>query len=122
MAKGKYQDIDEIIFQFNKRIIDSTLDIVPIYKPQIAFYEAYGLKGLMAYKRTLEYIKENDSISLGDIKRGGDISSTAEMYGKAHFEGDFEADFITINPYMGRDSITPYLKYIEEKIRGYLYY
>ncbi len=68
MAKGKYQDIDEIIFQFNKRIIDSTLDIVPIYKPQIAFYEAYGLKGLMAYKRTLEYIKENDSISLGDIK------------------------------------------------------
>ena len=119
--KEKYQDIDEIIFQFNKRIIDSTLDIVPIYKPQIAFYEAYGLKGLMAYKRTLEYIKENDSISLGDIKRG-DISSTAEMYGKAHFEGDFEADFITINPYMGRDSITPYLKYIEEKDKGYLYY
>ncbi len=115
--KEKYQDIDEIIFQFNKRIIDSTLDIVPIYKPQIAFYEAYGLKGLMAYKRTLEYIKENDSISLGDIKRG-DISSTAEMYGKAHFEGDFEADFITINPYMGRDSITPYLKYIEEKDKG----
>ncbi|MGN9165938.1 orotidine-5'-phosphate decarboxylase [Tissierellaceae bacterium HCP3S3_D8] len=115
--RERYQDIDEVIFQFNKRIIDATIDIVPIYKPQIAFYEAYGIKGLMAYKRTLEYIKENNSISIGDIKRG-DISSTAEMYGKAHFEGDFEADFITLNPYMGLDSITPYIRYIEEKGKG----
>ena len=92
--KEKYQDIDEILFQFNKRIIDKTLDIVPVYKLQIAYYEAYGIKGLIGYKKTLEYIKNKGSLSIGDIKRG-DISSTAEMYAKAHFEGEFEADFIS---------------------------
>lgn len=115
--KEKYQDIDKIIFQFNKKIIDSTLDVVSVYKPQIAFYESYGIKGLMAYRDTLRYIKEVGALSIGDIKRG-DISSTAEGYGNAHFEGEFEADFITLNPYMGLDSITPYLKYIEEKDKG----
>lgn len=115
--KEKYQDIDKIIFQFNKNIIDSTLDVVSVYKPQIAFYESYGIKGLMAYRDTLRYIKEVGALSIGDIKRG-DISSTAEGYGNAHFEGEFEADFITLNPYMGLDSITPYLKYIEEKDKG----
>jgi orotidine-5'-phosphate decarboxylase len=115
--KEKYQNIDEILFQFNKKVIDSTIDLVPVYKLQIAFYEAYGIKGLMAYKRTLEYIKSLDSISIGDIKRG-DISSTAEMYAKAHFEGEFETDFITLNPYMGFDSIEPYLKYIETEEKG----
>ena len=115
--KLKYQNIDDILFQFNKRIIDATIDIVPIYKLQIAFYEAYGIKGLTSYKKTLEYIKNKGSLSIGDIKRG-DISSTADMYAKAHFEGDFEADFITLNPYMGFDSITPYLKYIEKGDKG----
>lgn len=115
--KDKYQEIDKILFHFNKRIIDNTLDIVPIFKLQIAFYEAYGLKGLEAYKRTLEYIKSKGSLSIGDIKRG-DISSTAEMYAKAHFHGDFETDFITLNPYMGFDSITPYLKDIERGDKG----
>ena len=118
--KERYQDIDEIIFQFNKRIIDKTIGIVPIYKLQIAYYEAYGINGLIGYKKTLEYIKSNNSLSIGDIKRG-DISSTAEMYGKAHFEGDFQVDFITLNPYMGFDSITPYLKYIESGRKEYLY-
>ena len=115
--KEKYQDIDEVIFQFNKRIIDKTFDIVPVYKLQIAFYEAYGIKGLMGYKKTLEYIKNKGSLSIGDIKRG-DISSTAEMYAKAHFQEDFQVDFITLNPYMGFDSITPYLKYIETGDKG----
>lgn len=115
--KEKYTDASEIIFQYNKLIIDSTLDIVAIYKPQIAFYEAYGIQGLAAYKRTLEYIRHVGSLSIGDVKRG-DISSTAEMYGKAHFEGDFEADFITLNPYMGFDSITPYLPYLEKGNKG----
>lgn len=115
--KLKYQNIDDILFQFNKRIIDATIDIVPIYKLQIAFYEAYGIKGMTSYKKTLEYIKNKGSLSIGDIKRG-DISSTADMYAKAHFEGDFEADFITLNPYMGFDSITPYLKYIESGSKG----
>lgn len=115
--KERYQRIDEILFQFNKRIIDNTYDIVPIFKLQIAFYEAYGLKGLEAYRRSLEYIKSIGSLSIGDIKRG-DISSTAEMYAKAHFYGEFEADFITLNPYMGFDSITPYLQYVEKGNKG----
>ncbi len=115
--KLKYQNIDDILFQFNKKIIDATTDIVPIYKLQIAFYEAYGIKGMTSYKKTLEYIKNKGSLSIGDIKRG-DISSTADMYAKAHFEGDFETDFITLNPYMGFDSITPYLKYIESGNKG----
>ena len=115
--KDIYQDVDKVIFEFNKRIIDATEDIVAIYKLQIAFYEAVGIKGLQAYKKTMEYLKSKQLLSIGDIKRG-DIASTADMYGKAHFEGDFEADFITINPYMGFDSITPYLKYLENGDKG----
>lgn len=115
--KEEYQDVDEIIFRYNKRIIDATGDMVSIYKPQIAFYEAYGLKGLTAYSRTLAYLKSEGHLSIGDIKRG-DISSTAKMYGKGHFEGDFETDFITLNPYMGFDSITPYLPYLESGNKG----
>lgn len=115
--KIKYQDIDDIIFEFNKRIIDCTEDITAIYKLQIAFYEAYGIKGLVAYKRTMEYLRNLDLLSIGDVKRG-DISSTAQMYAKAHFEGEFETDFITLNPYMGFDSITPYLKYLESGEKG----
>ncbi len=115
--KEKYQDIDEIIFQFNKRIIDSSHDITAIYKPQIAFYEAYGLRGLMAYKKTIDYLRSLEALTIGDVKRG-DISSTGDMYAKGHFEGDFEVDFITINPYMGFDSITPYFKYLEKGDKG----
>lgn len=115
--KERYQDIEEIIFQFNKRIINCTEDITAIYKPQIAFYEAYGIKGLIAYKRTLEYIKSINALSIGDVKRG-DISSTGDMYAKAHFEGDFETDFITINPYMGFDSISPYFRYLDNGNKG----
>lgn len=115
--KVRYQDIDDIIFEFNKRIIDCTQDLVAIYKLQIAFYEANGIRGIMAYKRTMEYLKSKGLLSIGDVKRG-DISSTAEMYAKAHLEGEFEADFITLNPYMGFDSITPYLKYLESGDKG----
>ena len=115
--KEKYGDISKIIFQFNKMIIDETIDVAAIYKPQIAYYEAYGIEGLMAYRDTLRYIKSVGSMSLGDVKRG-DIASTAGMYGKAHFDGEFEADFITLNPYMGMDSITPYIEYIEKKDKG----
>ncbi len=115
--KNKYQDIDEVVFQFNKRIIDATYDIVSTYKLQIAYYEALGVKGLMAYSKTLKYLKSNDLISIGDIKRG-DISTTATMYKKAHFEGEFEADFVTLNPYMGFDSITPYLDNVANGDKG----
>lgn len=115
--KDEYTDTNDIIFQFNKRIIDSTSDIVAIYKLQIAYYESYGIEGLLAYKKTLEYLREINALSIGDVKRG-DISATASMYAKAHFEGDFETDFITLNPYMGFDSITPYIPYIESGEKG----
>ena len=87
----------EAIVKFNKGIIDATLDVVSTYKVQIAYYEALGIEGLMAYKETLEYLREKDAIIIADIKRG-DIAKTAEMYAKAHFTGDFEADFSTLNP------------------------
>lgn len=115
--KKSYGNTGEIIFQFNKRIIDCTEDITAIYKLQIAYYESYGIEGLKAYKRTLEYLKDINALSIGDVKRG-DIATTADMYAKAHFEGDFATDFITINPYMGFDSITPYLKYLDEGNKG----
>ncbi len=108
----------EAIFQFNKEIIDKTSDITACYKVQIAYYEALGLEGLKAYSNTLRYIKQKGAISIGDIKRG-DIQKTAEMYAKAHFEGDFEGDFVTLNAYMGiNDSLEPYLNYIANKDKG----
>ena len=113
--EGKSEE--EAIFQFNKAIIDETLDVVACYKVQIAYYEALGIAGLMAYKRTLEYLRSKDAIIIADIKRG-DIAATAKMYAKAHFEGDFEADFITLSPYMGMDSIEPYMPYIETGKKG----
>lgn len=115
--REKYSSLADAIFHFNKKIIDATIDIVPCYKVQIAFYEACGLEGMGAYKKTLEYIRKKGSIVIADVKRG-DISSTAKMYAKAHFEGDFESDFITLNPYMGFDSITPYLEYVESGEKG----
>ncbi|KYH29256.1 orotidine 5'-phosphate decarboxylase [Clostridium colicanis DSM 13634] len=99
---NKYTNIEDGIFEFNKKIIDATMDHAACFKVQIAYYEALGIKGLMAYKRTLEYIRSSGCIAISDTKRG-DISDTAKMYAKAHFEGDFETDFITVNPYMGMD-------------------
>ncbi len=115
--KNEEENIEDMIFRFNKEIIDATSDLVAIYKLQIAYYESYGVAGLKAYSRSLAYIKSKGLLSIGDIKRG-DISATADMYAKAHFTGDFETDFITINPYMGFDSITPYLKYLESGEKG----
>ena len=107
----------EAIFEFNKAIIDSTYDVAACFKVQIAYYEALGLEGLIAYKNTLAYLREKDEIIIADIKRG-DIAATAKMYAKAHFEGDFEADFITLSPYMGMDSIEPYMSYLESGKKG----
>lgn len=115
--KQKHEKISDVIFEYNKTIIDATSDIVAIYKPQIAYYEANGLEGLIAYQRTLRYLKEKRLLSIGDVKRG-DIASTAKEYAKAHFKGEFEADFITLNPYMGMDSITPYLDYLKTGEKG----
>lgn len=113
----KYSFIDDAVFRFNQKIIDATFENAACYKIQIAYYEAMGLMGLNVYKKTLKYIKHIGGISIADIKRG-DIAKTAEMYAKAHFTGDFAADFITLSPYMGFDSIEPYLPYLKEKEKG----
>lgn len=115
MKKGK--KVSEYLFEFNKEIIDNTRDLVACFKVQIAYYEAQGIEGLIAYKNTLKYLKDNDLISIADVKRG-DIANTAKEYAKAHFEGDFEADFITVNPLMGYDTLEHYLPYLESKEKG----
>lgn len=115
--RDKYVNLGKAVFEFNKKIIDSTLDVAACYKVQIAYYEALGLEGLYAYSETLKYLRHNNAIVIADIKRG-DIAKTAEEYAKAHFEGDFESDFVTLSPYMGLDSIEPYLPYIKNKEKG----
>ena len=107
MTKG------ENIFEFNKEIIEATKNDAGCYKVQIAYYESLGIDGLIAYKNTLKYLHDNKLIAIADIKRG-DIAKTGELYAKAHFEGDFEADFVTLAPYMGLDSISPYAPYFEK--------
>lgn len=105
------------IFKFNQEIIDHTSDMVAIYKVQIAFYEQYGISGLEAYRDTLAYLRRKSSLTIGDVKRG-DIANTGDAYARAHFSGDFEADFITVNPYMGYDTLEPYLDYINSGQKG----
>lgn len=114
----KFSSKGEAILNFNKEIIDATSDVVACFKVQIAYYEALGLEGLKAYSETIKYIRKKGLIAVADIKRG-DISKTAEMYATAHFTGDFEADFVTLNPYMGiNDSLEPFIKYIKENGKG----
>ena len=107
----------ENIVRFNKAVVDATKDVAGCFKVQIAYYESLGLDGIRAYKETLDYVKAAGMPVIADIKRG-DIAKTAEMYAKAHFEGDFEADFITLAPYMGLDSIRPYLPYVTAAGKG----
>lgn len=107
----------DAIFTFNKEIIDATAEETAVYKLQIAYYEANGLPGLQAYARTLQYLKSQQLLAIADVKRG-DIAATAKEYAQAHFSGEFEADFMTLSPYMGFDSITPYFDYIREREKG----
>lgn len=118
--------VGEIFFLFNKRIIDNIFDLVPAVKPQIAMYERYGPEGIECYIRTTEYAKDKGLIVIGDIKRG-DITSTAEAYaeghiGKVKIEEEsyqiYNQDAITLNPYLGFDSIEPYIKYCKEYNKG----
>lgn len=104
----------EAVFRFNKSIVEATKENAGCYKVQIAYYESMGLDGMLAYSKTLKYLREQNLLSIADIKRG-DIAKTAEMYALAHFEGDFEADFVTLAPYMGLDSIEPYAPYFDKK-------
>lgn len=107
----------EAYLKFNQEIVDATLDVVACYKVQIAHYEALGVEGLVCYRDTLRHIRVRGAIAIGDVKRG-DIASTAAMYARAHFEGDFEADFLTLNPYLGFDAISPFLPYLERGEKG----
>jgi orotidine-5'-phosphate decarboxylase len=87
------------------------------YKLQIAHYEAMGIDGLSCYRDTIAYAHDKGALVIGDVKRG-DIASTGDMYALAHMDGEFEADMITVNPYMGYDAISPYLPYIENKAKS----
>ncbi|MDD4291672.1 MAG: orotidine-5'-phosphate decarboxylase [Clostridia bacterium] len=113
IAKSGLSDCDKL-FAFNKEIIDKTYDIVACYKVQIACYESLGVVGLAAYRSTLEYARSKGCVVIADVKRG-DIFSTQEQYAKAHLSGDFEADIVTLNAYMGEDTIIPFEKYLGDK-------
>lgn len=99
------------IFEFNKAIIDATHDLAVAYKPNTAFYEAYGLKGWQSLQKTIEYINENypQLFTIADAKRG-DIGNTSSMYAKAFLE-DLNFDSVTVAPYMGKDSVEPFLAF-----------
>ena len=116
----------EAIWQYNKGIIDATYDLIPAVKPQIAMYEQFGIEGMKAFKKTVDYCKEKDLVVIGDIKRG-DIGSTSAAYAIGHlgkvsigdqvFRG-FDEDFVTLNPYMGSDAVNPFLEVCREEKKG----
>lgn len=103
--------LEDPIFEFNKAIIDATHDLAVAYKPNTAFYEAYGIKGWLSLQKTINYINENypDIFTIADAKRG-DIGNTSSMYAKAFFE-DLNFDSVTVAPYMGKDSVEPFLAF-----------
>ena len=104
-------DSHEPIFAFNKAIIDATADLCVAYKPNLAFYECLGVKGWQALEKTVKYIREKypDQFIIADAKRG-DIGNTSAMYARSFFE-DMDIDAVTVAPYMGEDSVTPFLTY-----------
>ena len=116
----------EAIYAYNTAIIDAIHDLVPAVKPQIAMYEQFGIEGMIAFQKTCAYAKSKGLVVIGDIKRG-DIGSTSEAYaighvGKAKVGNNefqsFEEDFITLNPYMGADSVLPFVKVCKEEKKG----
>ena len=116
----------EAVWQFNKAIVDATYDLIPAVKPQIAMYEQFGIPGLMAYKRTVDYCKEKDLVVIGDIKRG-DIGSTSAAYAVGHLGqvqvgskkyAGFDEDFATVNPYLGSDGVKPFMDVCKEEKKG----
>lgn len=116
----------EAVWQYNKAIVDAVYDLIPAVKPQIAMYEQFGIEGLKAFKKTVDYCKEKDLIVIGDIKRG-DIGSTSEAYAVGHLGQvkvgntmcrGFDEDFVTVNPYLGTDGVKPFLKVCKEEKKG----
>ena len=106
---------EDPIFAFNKAIIDATVPYCVAYKPNLAFYEAFGVKGMMAFEKTIKYLKENypEQFIVADAKRG-DIGNTSKMYARTFF-GEYDVDALTVAPYMGEDSVTPFLEGYEGK-------
>lgn len=116
----------EAIWQFNKEIVDKTYDLIPAVKPQIAMYEQFGIPGLEAFKKTVDYCKEKGLVVIGDIKRG-DIGSTSAAYAVGHLGhvqvgsksyAPFDEDFVTVNPYLGSDGVNPFIDICKEENKG----
>ncbi len=116
----------EAIWQYNKKIVDAVYDLIPAVKPQIAMYEQFGIPGLMAFQKTINYCHEKGLVVIGDVKRG-DIGSTSAAYAAAHLGRvqvgsqmltPFGEDFATVNPYLGTDGIKPFLDVCREEKKG----
>lgn len=112
-----YQSPSEAVLAYNLALIEATAPNAACFKVQIAYYEAMGLAGLAVYAKTLQAVRAAGIPVIADIKRG-DIADTAKAYARAHFEGDFEADIVTLNPYMGFDTLEPFLDYVEKANKG----
>ena len=116
----------EAVWQYNKGIVDATYDLIPAVKPQVAMYEQFGIPGMMAFHKTVQYCKEKGLIVIGDIKRG-DIGSTSAAYATGHIGKvtigsntyePFGEDFVTVNPYLGTDGIKPFVDVCKENDKG----
>lgn len=116
----------EAIWQYNKGIVDAVYDLIPAVKPQLAMYEQFGVPGMQAFQKTVQYCKEKGLVVIGDAKRG-DIGSTSAAYATAHLGkvtvgsqtyAAFDEDFVTVNPYLGSDGVKPFLKVCQEENRG----
>ena len=126
----KYPDtlegVSQAIVEYNKALIDETCDVIPAVKPQIAFYEMFGIPGMKAFEETCKYAKQKGMIVIADIKRG-DIGSTAQGYSNAYLgktkigekeESIFDVDFVTVNPYMGTDCVKPFIEDCKKYDKG----
>ncbi len=120
------EGVSKAIIEFNKALIDATYDIIPAIKPQIAFYEMYGIPGMESFKETCRYAKEKGMIVIADIKRG-DIGSTATGYSNAFLgktkigeeeQSIYDVDFVTVNPYMGTDCVKPFIEDCKKYDKG----
>ena len=116
----------EAVWQYNKEIVDHTYDLIPSVKPQIAMYEQFGIEGLKAYAKTVEYCQQKGLIVIGDVKRG-DIGSTSSAYAVGHLGNvkvgsnictGFNTEFITVNPYLGTDGVKPFVDVCNEQDKG----
>ena len=120
------EGVSKAIVEFNKELIDATYDIIPAIKPQIAFYEMFGIPGMEAFKETCKYAKEKEMCVIADIKRG-DIGSTAAGYSNAYLgkttigetmQEIYDVDFVTVNPYMGTDCVKPFIEDCKKYDKG----